>query len=264
MACDVAQVSMVQRTVFGEHCDAVSSRDCELDGSSILLLARAIWLIASGYRGIRHVGHRIDVLLVEPMPHNRGTNIGLLQMIGEHNLNIHADEEAADCVWRPAHCLGDLRTAGAFATAQHGKYLRLLRVRPQTRAVDRLVHRSACCQRGANAGDGAYYLRDVNAAALGQPVPGVEQGLRSSREATSAPGRPSWFAGGVRGIVGQHRGRRSHGVVWSVPPSFVCSVSAGALAKESTADSAAIDAEPPAWTSASRGRTMLRPHVPVP
>ena len=47
MACDVAQVSMVQRTVFGEHCDAVSSRDCELDGSSTLLLARAIWLIAS-------------------------------------------------------------------------------------------------------------------------------------------------------------------------------------------------------------------------
>jgi hypothetical protein len=193
MACDVAQVSMVQRTVFGEHCDAVSSRDCELDGSSILLLARAIWLIASGYRGIRHVGHRIDVLLVEPMPHNRGTNIGLLQMIGEHNLNLHAGQEAADCVWRPAHCLGNRRTAGAFVTAQHGKDLRLLRVRPQTRPVDRLVHRSACCQRGANAGDGAYYLRDVNAAALGQPVPGVEQGLRSSREATRA--RPGGRAG---------------------------------------------------------------------
>jgi hypothetical protein len=43
----VAQVSMVQRTVFGEHCDAVSSSDCELDGSSTLLAARLIWLIAS-------------------------------------------------------------------------------------------------------------------------------------------------------------------------------------------------------------------------
>jgi len=44
--CDVAHVSIVQRTVFGEHCAPVSSNDCELDGNSTLLLSRAIWLIA--------------------------------------------------------------------------------------------------------------------------------------------------------------------------------------------------------------------------
>jgi hypothetical protein len=94
-----------------------------------------------------------------------------------------------DGVWRPAHRVSDLRPAGTFVASQYGKGLRLLRARPRNRGIDRVVCRSTGCKRGSKGGDGADDLGNVSAAALGQPVPDVEQDLRSSRKAIRPPGR---------------------------------------------------------------------------
>jgi hypothetical protein len=114
-----------------------------------------------------------------------------------------ASEKAAHSVWRPACRGGDLRTTGAFVGGERGKNLRLLCVGSRTRSVGRLVRRCACCQRGANGGDGAG--DPGNARPPRRPVRGVEQGLRSAREAIRASGRPSETAGGWRGLSCQHR-----------------------------------------------------------
>ena len=57
-----------------------------------------------------------------------------------------ACEEAGDCLERPAHCLGDLRSAGTFVASQHRKHLRMFCPRPQFRAIARLRCRSASRQ----------------------------------------------------------------------------------------------------------------------
>ena len=72
------------------------------------------------HRGVRHVGHRIDVLLVEPAPHDGGADIGLLQVIGEHDLDLHAGDRAAHVLGR--HLRGEHR-AGPHVVHRHARHV---------------------------------------------------------------------------------------------------------------------------------------------